>query len=549
MNERESFFQIVITYPDGSTAVVPLIGNRVNIGSRSASQLRLEGDDILPNHARVLVTSGSTVLFIDLSSEPSVPVKWDVDETFTVGSYALRLAQGVDKPLEQEMLSELLEEAFSVSALPDDLPEATTPPRRRPPLPRTPLPEEIFERADDLLETMSERGKQMTDRQSEPARTDTASYTPPAIMREAEFNPTDTQTRRAQEMPALEGDRTTQRVTQARKVIDALQADAAPQPPAIPEEMLLPADDDFSTQMWQPDEEQGTQPYTPTNGAQLVIERLPDENEGTQPYTPANGAQPMIERLMESYAPSTDWHYNTNLSAQLTMNPVTVVVGERVRVPVSVHNGNVFGTTVRLVVAGQPGGWESAPTPRLTLQPGELRSADLLIQIRPDIQQPALELAVLVSDVMNSDITVQLPLKLVLKRDLSLSGRLEKALVRDKDTAYLSIQNHAAAEAQVFIGGQAEGGEVEVVLPENELWIGSGQSVRVPVQFRAQRRPLLREKRRAFWLAAQEGSRAPLDYRGVVRVAPRLGWLALLILLFIGIEVLVAVFLVLNAVA
>ncbi len=529
MNERESFFQIVVTYPDGSTAVVPLMGNRINIGSRSASQLRLEGDDILPNHARVLVTSGSTVLFIDLSSEPSVPVKWDVGETFTISGYQLRLAQGVDKPLEQEMLSELLEEAFSVAALPDDLPEAPadTAPPRRPPLPRTPLPEEIFERADDLLETMSERGKQVTDRPNEPARTDTASYTPPAIMREAEFNPTDTQTRRAQEMPALDGDRTTQRVTQARKVIEALQADGVTPPPAaLPEAVLLPADDDFSTQVWQPDDDQIT-----------------------QPYTPANGAQPVIERLMESYAPSTDWHYNTNLSAQLTMNPVTVAVGERVRVPVSVHNGNVFGTTVRLMVAGQPDGWESAPAPRLTLQPGELRTADLLIQIRPDIQQPTLELAVLVSDVMNSDITVQLPLKLVLKRDLSLSGRLEKALVRDKDTAYLTIQNHAAAETRVFLGGQAEGDEVEVMLPENELWLGAGQSARVPVHFHAQRRPLLRERRRAFWLTAQEGSRAPLDYRGVVRVAPRLGWLALLILLLIGIEVLVAAVLVLNAVA
>ncbi len=545
MNQSESFLQIIVTYPDGSAAVVPLMGNRVNIGSRPGSQLYLEGEEVLPNHARVLVTSSSNVLYIDLSAAPSVPVKWEVGQAVMIGGHQLHLAQGIDQPLEAELMAGLLDEVLpEVPVSPDHLPEI---PPQRARLSRTPLPDEIFERANGLLETMSERGRRVMEK-GEPSVNHTLPPAPPGLP-ESEFDQVemaasseaDVNTYRGHEHPGVEDEKTTQRLTRARKTESLAE---------VPAVRLAEAAEVLAQQQPLQElprlEDDADEALADTQNWQLPL-TSEDEDQITQPYVPAHGALPLIEALIDEYTQPKDYHYHSNFSAQLTINPVNVVPGERVRVPISIHNGNAFNAEVRVLVAGLPSGWECAPVSRLPLRPGEVRGVDLVLQTRPGFQQTAAELLVLVSDVLSPNIAIQLPLVVALKREANLTGRLEASLVRDKDTAYLNLQNHTLAETQVFISGEVQGGEADLLLPEYAFQLAPGQSIRVPARFRTHRRPLLREQRHEFWLSAQQGSRAPLDYTGVVRVMPRLGWLPLLILLLIVAEVIIAAVVVLNS--
>jgi hypothetical protein len=60
------------------------------------------------------------------------------------------------------------------------------------------------------------------------------------------------------------------------------------------------------------------------------------------------------------------------------------------------------------------------------------------------------------------------------------------------------------------------------------------------VRFGVSRRPLLRSAASIFWVSAQQGTRAPLDYSGTVRVRPSVGITLLLAVTALMIVVLIA---------
>ena len=257
-----------------------------------------------------------------------------------------------------------------------------------------------------------------------------------------------------------------------------------------------------------------------------------DENWQTQPYTPP------LHQLDEELDPNTQpkaWTYQANLGAQVTLNPVKAVPGERVRVPLSVRNANEFPIEVRVMLTGLPTGWEVLSAPLLPLQANEITLTDLVIQTQPGYAEPLIDAMVHIKDMTVSGISTQAPLQFALRRDADLVGWLEPVQPVDREPVYLRLQNHTRSTVTVFLNGGSDSDDLRLGLDENRLDVPPGQAVRVAVQFGDSHRPLLRVSERNFWISAQQGTRAPLDYTSTVKIQPRLRMLPLLVVLLIGI--------------
>ncbi len=257
-----------------------------------------------------------------------------------------------------------------------------------------------------------------------------------------------------------------------------------------------------------------------------------DDNWQTQPYVPP------LHQLDEEFDPNTQpksWAYQANLGAQVTLNPVKAVPGERVRVPLSVRNANEFPIEVRVMLTGLPMGWEVLSAPLLPLKANEITLTDLVIQTQPGQTEAVIDAMVHLKDMTMQGVSTQAPLQFALRRDADLVGWLEPDQTVDGEPAYLHLQNHTRSAVTVFLNGGSDSDNLRLRLAETRLDVPPGQAVRVAVQFGVSQRPLLRAGQRNFWISAQQGTRAPLDYTSTVKIQPRLRVIPLLAVLLIGI--------------
>jgi hypothetical protein len=238
-----------------------------------------------------------------------------------------------------------------------------------------------------------------------------------------------------------------------------------------------------------------------------------------------------------------EWQQMGRLSAQLSINPVNLVAGERVRVPVSLRNGYDHPVQLRIHVAGLPKEQVILPPQPLYLGPGEVSAFDLVLQTQILADSPRQELMIRLRDPDAPDVALTASLNLVFKNAPDITGWLDPIEVQDNRPLYLYLQNHTKATAQVSVAGHAGVRGLHVVPAHTQFPIAPGQVVKVPVQLDAPRRKWLRATRHAFSLSAQQGNRAPLDFPGDVHVRPRIpvipAALAVLALLVIAVVAIV----------
>ncbi len=237
-----------------------------------------------------------------------------------------------------------------------------------------------------------------------------------------------------------------------------------------------------------------------------------------------------------------DWLSAGPLSAQVAINPVNLVAGERVRVPISARNGHSQDLQLRVSVAGLPREWVILPEAPPTLVPGEIGAFDLILQTPPAVPVDHLEAAVHLTDRAAPELSLVLPLRLNFKPAPDLVGRLASANVDFSRQTCLYLHNHTQAAAEVFIAGHTDAPGLEVIPAQTQATLPPGQMVKIPVIFTVARRPWLRPARYAFSLSAVQGSRAPLDYPGTVRVRPRLSILPLALLLILALTLAAGVY-------
>jgi LysM repeat protein len=266
-----------------------------------------------------------------------------------------------------------------------------------------------------------------------------------------------------------------------------------------------------------------------------IVSTDPPDNDFSESY----GTEEMpVGVIIEDTLPK-DWHYTGRLSAQLTVNPVYLVRGQRVRVPVSVRNGYSHPLQLRAHLAGLPREWVTLPTEPVELAAGEIGSVDLILQPETDVEDNVMEIMLRLSDHANSEVALTLPLQLVFKNEPNLIGRLEPFSTRSSQRAYLHMQNHTLATATVFVAGHTASDQVRIIPEQTELHLPPGQAVEIPIDFDVIQRPLLRSTKHEFSVSALQGNRAPLDYPGVVGIRPRLPMMVLLPLITIAALVIV----------
>lgn len=247
------------------------------------------------------------------------------------------------------------------------------------------------------------------------------------------------------------------------------------------------------------------------------------------------------DTLREPFVAGTlpkDWRSAGLFSAQPALNPVNLVAGERVRLPVSVRNGYGHTMQLRVLVAGVPREWVILPPGPIELAPGEINAFDLVLQTQAPVEEPHLTLKLWLSDRASPDIALTLALQINFKAEPDLVGHLDRVEVDEASQAVLHLQNHTLAATQVFVAGHSGTSDVQVIPAQSQLYLPPGQVARVPVGFRVMHRPLWRPARHAFSVSAVQGHRAPLDYPGTVRVRARLpfwlSWLLVVGVLVIG---------------
>ncbi len=483
MSSDEFLFQVVITEPDGSKRSVPLTHKLMNIGSRDGQDIQLQDLSIDPTHARILLKSGSTdsVLFIDLANAGSPPRHWQVGEVIAIGDYQLRL--------ELAAVPEPVTENQPIISMPNGNGHSKAP--------------------QEFLREMI-RGEALSRPSARPSR----------IMEANQPTVVDSQ-------PEMidQADPTTEHMLPIANPALIERGDSAPILPLLPEDEML-QDAQSSDEVFLP----------AVIPARDVLFSADDDDWHTQPYTPA------LQQLDEEFDPDTqpkDWTVHANLGAQVTLNPIKAVAGERVRVPLSLRNGNRFAMDVRVTLTGLPGNWTILSPPHIHLNPHETSLNNLVIQTQPTTQE-TLEALVHIKDLSTASISTHVLLQFALRQDADLVGQLEPAQPKDSDPVYLHLQNHTRSAVTVFLNGGSNSDDLQLGLTENNLRIPPGQSARVAVQFVVKRRPVLRTTQCTFWISAQQGTRAPLDYPGSVRIQPLLGVILLLVIALISAIVLVA---------
>jgi hypothetical protein len=358
-----------------------------HIGSSDNADLQLEGADILPVHLRLLVTTTGQVMLSNLGGADSIsldsrpvaaftPVHWKPGAVLTLGEYRLELSvisvEGDNGQIEHVLRSVITQSSEIVGGS-DDLAQEES----NGVLPKSTV---LFEddplATDDdiLVEDEVEIPPASDDETGDFAERDEA-HTPAPLAAEP---PPDTEQpfqHIADDLPNL---------PEIDSLEDSQTANTAIMPPS-----LAPS------------------PETPHASG----------------YT--DHTSPVFDTLPK------DWKQAGQLSIQLTVNPVTLVPGERVRVPVSIRNGHEHTLRLRVNVAGVPREWIRQPHTPLVIGPGEIGALDFIIQAPPDVIQQSADMLIRLSDYSTPDDALTLPLRLNFKSTPNLIGRLERARVTD----------------------------------------------------------------------------------------------------------------------
>jgi hypothetical protein len=217
-----------------------------------------------------------------------------------------------------------------------------------------------------------------------------------------------------------------------------------------------------------------------------------------------------------------DWHRAGNLSAQTTINPINLVAGERVRVPISVHNDYSHPVNLRVYTAGMPREDVILPTGMITVAPGEVTAFDIILH--PKIRPPdsPVDFLVRLSDPAAPEAVLTLNMEVVFKDAPNLTGWFEPKIAHDNKPLYFCIQNHTRGTATVFLGGCTEVNGLYVVPEQTQFEIPAGQIVKIPIKFDLPPKRLFLPARYAFSILVREPSRAPLDFPSVIYVGARI---------------------------
>jgi len=224
-----------------------------------------------------------------------------------------------------------------------------------------------------------------------------------------------------------------------------------------------------------------------------------------------------------------DWQYAGLFGVQLPLPTVSLVPGERVRIPVSLRNGYAEALRLHVAVDGVPAGWVIQPSAPVTVAAGEIQTLDLVLQTRPaPFLGQVCEARIRFMDRSGPNVMLTAALTLSFKNAPNLVGRLEPAEAAETRPVWLFLQNHTQAATEVFITGHAADAALLVVTPQQaQIRLPQGESIQVGVTFRALRRPWLRPVICDYCITVAHSNRAPLDYPGRVRIRPRLwpSWL------------------------
>lgn len=463
-DENPMIYQVTATQSDGKTLRIKLSNRPLLIGSSNTAHLVLNGFDILPIHARLLLSTSGQVLLTNLGDEDSIrlqaepvesftPINWKPGARVTIGSYTLEL-----DTLEITGTSVQREHVHPAAVTQDN--EQIVPPS-----------EVLIYWGEDEQEAAPGTWQLSNEDEVQPPA-------PPEV------------------------------VTELPEVTSF--------PP--PEDMLLPemAEETGATTDEESAAEQPPQP--PDWESTEVMPALPHEmvaadshSQETRQHVPAgDGTLPK------------DWQTGGQLSAQISINPVYMAAGERVRVPVSIRNRGDQTAQVRLIVAGISRQWVEVKEV-IELGPGETKSTELVLHIPQDVSAVSFDCGLRVYDRLNTDdYTLLLPFQIILKPQPILTGWLNPSEARFPENTILGLQNHTLADMDIFIAGHAPDDRVFVVPGHPLVQIPPGQVVQIPIQIRVEQRSWLRQRRARFSLSAAHSSRAPLDFPGVVLIPPRL---------------------------
>jgi hypothetical protein len=183
-----------------------------------------------------------------------------------------------------------------------------------------------------------------------------------------------------------------------------------------------------------------------------------------------------------------NWQSANGLDAQLITNPVYLVAGERIRIPVSVRNQDTAPMTLRLHVAGLPQDWQVGADDVIHLAPGEIRSAGIVLQTQPSFMQSSVEAVIRISDQERPERFLMLPLNLIFKSAPNLVGKLSPERVAAPGTVYLTLHNHTQVPVTAFLTGHSPSADVRISPAQPQAQIPPGQFLEIPVRAEGLRR-------------------------------------------------------------
>ncbi len=241
------------------------------------------------------------------------------------------------------------------------------------------------------------------------------------------------------------------------------------------------------------------------------------------PAHPLPAAAPGSGAALFSTLPK-DWQYTGLFGIQLPLPVISLVAGERVRVPISLRNGYAEELRLHVAVEGVPQEWVLGPESLLTLAAGEIQTIDLVLQTQPSpAPEQVRELHIRFMDRSAPQVMAAATLTLSFKDEPNLVGRLEPLEAAETHPVHLLLQNHTQAATEIFITARTTDRERLLATPQQaQLRLPPGGSVQVGVTFQVLRRPWLRSVTCDYCLTVTHSHRAPLDYPGRVRLRPRL---------------------------
>jgi hypothetical protein len=272
-------------------------------------------------------------------------------------------------------------------------------------------------------------------------------------------------------------------------------------------------------------------PYEAPNIAAPAIYEPPHDapSHMTEIYQGAFSEPPLGAALGSSMP--KEWQQSGSLSAQLTLSQVQLAAGERVRVPLSLRNDYPHPLELQPLFTGIDETWITLSERVVLLKPREMRMVDILLYVPPPIYQQRADVDLLLVDINHAEIKISMHLLIIFKPAPDLLGSIQPPTARDSQTPHLRLQNHTQGTARIFVSGHSGSRRLNILPMQSEIHLPPGQSVQIPIKFQVNRRPFFSGSLQRYSVSAQEGTRAPLDFVGQVRVRPHISCLLVLVLL------------------